>query len=78
MQGSRVAHRGLRGTLDSGRPREAGGIGADADPSGPVLAVVVRDLARTWTKQRRKRGPMLGTPASAVLQPASEESGWKP
>jgi hypothetical protein len=43
-----------------------------------VLALVVHDLARTWTKQRRKRGPTLTTPASAVLQPASEESGWKP
>jgi hypothetical protein len=43
-----------------------------------VLALVVHDLARTWTKQRLKRGPTLTTPASAVLQPASEESGWKP
>jgi hypothetical protein len=74
MQGSRIARRGLQGAFGTGRPREAVGIGADADRSGAVIARVVHDLARTWTKQRRKRGPKLTTPASAVLQPTLELS----
>ena len=78
MQGSRIARRGLQGAFGTGRPREAVGIGADADRSGAALALVVHDLARTWTKQRRKRGSTLTTPARAVLQPAREASGWKP
>jgi hypothetical protein len=78
MQGSRVARRALHGSFDTGRPRESVRIGADADRLSAVLALVVRELARPWTKQRRKRGPTLRAPASAVLQPASEESGWNP
>jgi hypothetical protein len=78
MHRSRVVSRGLHGAFDTGRPSEPVGIGVDADRSGAVIALVVRDLARTWTKQKRKRGPALRTPARAVLQPASEESGWRP
>ena len=78
MQGSKVARRALDGAVATGMPRESVGIGADAERWGAVLALIVRDLARPWTKQRQKRGPTLTTPARAVPQPASEESGWKP
>ena len=77
MQGSRVARRALHGAFHTGRPRERVGTGADADRASAVLALVVRDLARTWTKQRRTKEPTLTTVASA-MRPASEESGWKP
>jgi hypothetical protein len=53
MQGSKVASRAVQATFHKGRPREAVGTGADADRSGAVLALVVRDLARPWRKQRR-------------------------
>jgi hypothetical protein len=78
MQGSRIARRGFQGAFSKRQPPGAVGIGADADRSGAVLALVVHDLARTWTKQRRKRGPKLTTQARAVLQPMGAESRWKP
>lgn len=78
MQGSRVARRPLQGTLGRSRAPEAVSVGADADRLGVVLGLLVRDLARPWRQQRRRRGPRLTTPASAVLQRASEELVWKP
>ena len=78
MQGPGVARRALQGTFDRGRRREPVGVGADTDRWGAVLALLARELARPWRKQRRRRGPTLTNPAGAVLQPASEESGWKP
>jgi hypothetical protein len=77
MQGSRVARRAVQGALQTRRPSQAVGIGADADRLGAVLALVVGDLARPWAMQRRKRAPTLRTAASARLEPASEERGWK-
>jgi hypothetical protein len=76
VHGSGIAHRALQDAHETGRPLEAVGKGAEPDTLGAVLALVVGDLARTWTKQKRKRGPTL--PNGAVLQPAIREGTWKP
>jgi hypothetical protein len=57
VHGSGIAHRALQGAYETGRPLEAVGNGAEPDTSGAVLALIVVDLARAWTKQKRKRGP---------------------
>ena len=50
---------------------EPGGLGA-------VLALVVGDLARAWTKQQRKRPTLTAPLTHSGFQPTSEESRWKP
>jgi hypothetical protein len=66
VHGLWIAPRALQGACESGRPLEAVGNGAEPDRLGAVLALVVGELARTWTKQRSKRGATL--PNYAVLQ----------
>ena len=75
MHGSEIAHRALQASCEPGRP-EAVGNGPQPDRLGEVLALVAGDLARTWRKQRRKRGPISRN--GAVLQTTSEESRWRP
>ena len=75
MHGSEIAHRALQASCGPGRP-EAVGNGSQPDRSGEVLVLVVGDLARTWRKQRRKRGS--SSPNGAVLQTTSVESRWRP
>jgi hypothetical protein len=77
VQGSGITSRTVRGARDTGRPREAVGIGADGS-LGAVVTRVVGELARTWTKESRKRGPIRTTPISAMLRPTSEEGTWNP
>ena len=77
VQGSRIAGRAARGAGPTDPPLEVVGNGAEPDRLGAVLTLIVGDLARTWTKQRGKRGPTLTTPG-AVLQPTRGENGWKP
>ena len=76
VHGSGIAHRALQGAHETGRSLEADGNGAEPDGLGIVLERVVGDLARTWTKQKRKRAPTL--PNSAVLQPTTRETPWNP
>jgi hypothetical protein len=71
MPRSGIARRASRGARETGRPPESVGSGAEPDRSSAVLALVVGDLARTWTKQRRKRGP--NSLNGAVLQPTSQK-----
>jgi hypothetical protein len=62
------------------RPRQVGRLKtvakrAELDRLGAVLALVVGDLARTWTKQQRKQGPTLTAPLThSGFQPTSERS----
>jgi hypothetical protein len=77
VQGSGITSRTVRGACDTGRPLEAVGIGADGS-LGAVVTRVVSELARTWTKESRKRGPILTTPISEMLRPTSEEGTWNP
>ena len=76
VHGSGITHRALQGAHETGRPLEAVGNGAEPDTLGAVLTLVVVDLARAWTKQKRKRGPTL--PNGAVLQPTIRKNTWKP
>ena len=57
MHRSGFARRAFQGAREAGRPVEA--LGNQAQPEGldAVLALVVGDLARTWTKRRRMRAP---------------------
>jgi hypothetical protein len=54
VQGSLITSRALQGAYETGRPPEAVGNGAQPDRLGAVLALVVGELARTWTKQSRR------------------------
>jgi len=75
VQRSGIGHRALRGTREAGGPLEAVGNAAEPDGLDVVFARIVDDLARPWTKRRRKRGPTLTTPTKpTVLEPTSEES----
>jgi hypothetical protein len=58
---SGIAHRAFQDARETGRPSESLGHPAEPDRLDAVLALLVSDLARTWTKQRSK------------LQPPSEE-----
>jgi len=79
VQRSGVGHRALQGTCEPRWPLEAVGTGPEPDRLDAVLALIVNDLARIWTKQRRKRGPTLATPTlPRGLHPTSETSKWKP
>jgi hypothetical protein len=73
---SAIAGRSFRGACQAGRPLEAVGNGTKPDRLDAVLALVVRDLARIWTEQKRKRGSTLRN--GAVLQPTIKQSTWKP
>jgi hypothetical protein len=75
VHGSEIAHRASQASREPGRA-EAVGNGPQPDRQGDVLVLVVGDLARTWRKQRRKRGPSSRN--GAVLQTTSVESRWKP
>ena len=78
MHGSSFASHTSQGAGQTDRLREATGAAAVPDRSGAVLALVVGDLVRTWTKQARKRGPRLTTPIGDVLQRTREENICKP
>lgn len=73
--GSLVAE---QGACEAGRPPEAVRQAADSGRLGVALAALVTELARTWTKQGRKRAMTLATPISRVPRPTSEESTWTP
>src|SRR2546423_15673049 len=73
---SGIPLRAFQGARETGRSLDAVGNGGQPDRPGAVLALVAGDLARTWRKQRRKRGP--SSRSGAVLQMTSEESRWKP
>lgn len=71
MHGSGIARPGF-----ASRPRQFGRFKtvanrAEPDRLGAVLALVVGDLTRTWTKQQRRRGPTLTTPLTQWA-PANE------
>jgi hypothetical protein len=70
------AGRALGDARGISRPLEALGNGEEPDRLGTVLALVVGELARPWTKQKRKREP--SSRRGAALQPTGEESRWKP
>src|SRR6476660_4356317 len=72
---SGIAHRAWQAAREPGWP-EAVGHGLQPDRSGAVLALVAGDLARTWRKQRRNRGPSSRN--GAVLQTRIKASTWKP
>jgi hypothetical protein len=77
VQGSRIARCGFASHARQ-TGLKAAAKGAEPDRMGAVLALVVADLARPWTKQRRKRGPRLT--ASTLLRPlhpTGETSNWK-
>ena len=76
VHGSGVGDRVLQGAYGTGRPLEAVGNGAEPDTLGAVLALVVADLACTWTKQKGTRGP--SSRSGTELQPTREESTWQP
>ena len=69
---SGIARRGLGAARQIGRPLEAVGNGAKPDRLDAVLALVVGDLARSWTKRSRTRGP--SSPNAAEVKRTSEES----
>jgi hypothetical protein len=77
VQGSEIASRGMQGARRTVRPLEPAGKGAVSDRSGAVLALVVSDLARIWSKQTRKRGSTLTTAINAT-PPTSEDSARRP
>jgi hypothetical protein len=56
VQGSRNTSRASQRASKTGRPPETAGKGAEHDRLGTVFALIVGDLARTWTKQRREQG----------------------
>jgi hypothetical protein len=75
VQGSGIARSSFASHARQTGRLEAGGKGDESDRMGAVLAMVVRDLARPWTKQRRKRRPTLTTSTlPRVLQTTSEKS----
>jgi hypothetical protein len=57
VEGSGIARRGFVSRAKRTGRFEAAGDGDESDGIGAVLALVVGDLARPWTKQRRRRGP---------------------
>jgi hypothetical protein len=73
---SAIAGRSFQGACQAGRPLEAVGNGTKPDRLDAVLALVVGDLARIWTEQKRKRGSTLRN--GAVLRPTIKQSTWKP
>ena len=76
MHGFSTARCALGDARQTRRPFEAVRNGAEPDRLGAVLDMAVRDLARTWSRQRRTRGP--SSRSGAVLKATSEESRWKP
>lgn len=76
MHRSGVARRELGAVRQAGRPLTAVGNGPQPDRLDAVLALVVGDLARSWTKRRRTRRPSSRN--GAELQRSSKEStDWK-
>jgi len=73
---SGVAGRALGDPRGISRPLEALGNGEQPDRLGAVLALAVGELARPWTKQKRRREP--SSRRGPALQPTSAESRWKP
>jgi hypothetical protein len=73
---SGIARRALEGARERSRPLEAFGNGARPDRSDDVLALVVRDLARTWTKRdaSEDRAPAMVRRSN----PRVGSSRWKP
>ena len=61
MRRSGIARRGLGAARQTGRPLEAVGNGAQPDLLDAVLALVVGDLARSWTGRRWTRGRVPAT-----------------
>ena len=72
MHPSGVARRELGAVRQAGRPLTAVGNGPQPDRLDAVLALVVGDLARSWTKRRRTRRPSSRN--GAELQRSSKES----
>jgi hypothetical protein len=68
VHGSEIAHRALQASCEPVRP-EAVGNWTKPDRLDAVLALVVGDLARSWTRRIRTRGP---SSASAAEAPTSE------
>ena len=68
MKRSGIATRGLGGPLETARPLAAVGNGAKPDRLGAVLALVVGDLARPWTKRRRQNGHLTAPTTAGQAQ----------
>ena len=64
MRRSGIARRGLA-ARQTGRPLEAVGNGRKPDLLDAVLALVAGDLARSWTRRIRTRGPSSANAAEA-------------
>jgi hypothetical protein len=75
VQGSRIARRGFASQARQ-TGLQAAAKGAESDRMGAVLAFVVADLARPWTKERRKRG-LTTSSLLRSLHPTGETSNWK-
>jgi hypothetical protein len=76
MHGSGIARCALGDARQTRQPFEAVRNREKPDRLGAVLDMAVRDLARTWTQQRRTRGPSFGS--GAALEATREASRWKP
>jgi hypothetical protein len=68
---SGIAPRAFQGARETGQPLEAVGTGAQPDCLGGAPALVGGDLARAWTKRRRRRGP--SSRKGPVLQRTKED-----
>jgi hypothetical protein len=69
MHGSGLARCGLGDARQTRRPFEPVRNGEKPDRLASVLDIVVRELARTWKRQRRTRGP---SSRSGVVLEANE------
>ena len=77
MQGSGI-DRGFTSRVRQTRRFEAARKADESDRMGAVLALVVGDLARPWTQQRRKQGPTLTTSTLPRGAPNNElDERWK-
>jgi hypothetical protein len=76
VQGSEIGSRALQGGSQTRRSLQAVSSGAESDPFGAVLALLVGELARSWTKQSRKRARAYTKSNPATLRPASEKGTW--
>jgi hypothetical protein len=72
MHRSGLDRSALQGARDSGRPLAAVGSLAQPERWDAVLALVVRDLARTWTTRRRMRGPT--SRKMETVEPSQQQS----
>lgn len=73
---SGIASGALGGACETSRGRETARKRVRPGRSDAVLSMIVGDLARTWTKRRRARGPSLRS--GVAPQRTSEVSRWKP